>query len=113
MTRGAMGPVPVMQKKIFAAKRRNAGIFKDWIGEIFVRRERRRRGIVLRIIRSTSAAEMNAVCPRLHAEQKPRSAVGVRRREAELCAGIFGIDRLVRVEAGLSRANVMKAAHAI
>ena len=46
---GTMGAMPVMQKEIFAAERRDAGLRQNPAGEIFVRGQRRGGGIVLRI----------------------------------------------------------------
>src|SRR5205807_10344212 len=59
VTGGAMGTVPVMQKEIFAAQRRNAGALQNFVGEIFVRRQRRGGGVVLRIPGAAPGAEMN------------------------------------------------------
>ena len=46
---GAMGAVPVMQKEVFAAERRDAGLRQNPAGKIFVGRQRRGGGVVLRI----------------------------------------------------------------
>ena len=45
----AMGAMPVMQKEIFAAERRHAGLRQNPAGEIFVGGQRRGGGVVLRI----------------------------------------------------------------
>jgi len=46
---GTMRTMPLMQKKIVAAERRNTGAFEDAVGEIFVGCQGRGGGIVLRI----------------------------------------------------------------
>src|SRR6266851_3935491 len=113
MTRGATGAVPVMQEEIFAAQRRGAGAFKNGIGEVFVRRQRRSRRVVLRIPRTSPGAEMNGLGLRGNAEHKARSTVDVVKYETELGAGIFGIDRLIRIGPRLSRSKCFKAPHAL
>src|ERR1700732_2939327 len=99
VTRGAMATMPVVQEEILPAQRRNAGVFKYPVGEVLVRGERCGRGVVLRIPRTSSRAEMKVFCSGRDAEEKPRSAVEVRKRQAEFGAGIFRVDRLVRIEA--------------
>src|SRR5260370_12996442 len=56
---------------------------------------------------------MNAFGGGRHAEQESGSTVEVLKREVELRAGIFRIDRLVRIEAWFSRSKILKAVHAI
>src|SRR5260370_16913634 len=101
--RGGAGSVPVMEEEIFAAQRRCAGAFKNAIGEVFVRRQRRGRGVVLRIPRTSPGAEMNGFGLRGNAEHKARSTVDVVKREAKFSAGILGIDLLIRIGSRLSR----------
>src|ERR1700694_5966192 len=56
---------------------------------------------------------MNAFGRRSYAEDKSRSAVDVPKGEAKFSAGIFRIDRLVRIKARLSAAKSPKASQAI
>jgi hypothetical protein len=56
---------------------------------------------------------MNGLAVRSDAEDKPRPAVEVSKCEAEFSAGIFRIDRLVRIKARLSAPKIPKVSHAI
>ena len=60
MPRGTMRTMPLMQEEIFAPQRRDTRIFKDPICKIFVGCERGGGGIILRIPRTSSGAEMKA-----------------------------------------------------
>src|SRR5258706_406832 len=103
----------VRKASLCAAQRRNAGVFKYFVGEIFVRRQRRRGGVVLRIPWRAPGAEVNAVGLRSYAEEKSGSAVEVLKGEAEFGAGICRINRLVRIEARFSRSKFPQVPHAI
>src|SRR5258705_8984822 len=56
---------------------------------------------------------MNAFGWRSDAEDKSRSAVDVLKRQSEFRAGIFRIDRLVRIVTRLSPSKFLNASHAI
>ena len=105
--------MPVVQEEITTAQCRDAGAFKDRVGEIFVGCERGGGGTVLRIPRTSSGAEMNAAPLRRNAEDQSRSTVDVLKGQPDFGAGIFRIDRLVRIEGGLSRSKFPQLAHAL
>ena len=113
MTRGAMGAMPLVQEEIFAAQCRDAGVFKDEAGEIFVRGQPRGGGVVLRIPRTSPGAEMDASGLGSDAKQEPGSAIEVSKHQAGFSAGIFRIDRLVRIGARLSRPKFPEISHAM
>jgi hypothetical protein len=56
---------------------------------------------------------MNAFGWRSDAEDESGSAVDVVKREPEFTTGIFRIDRLVRIEARLSRSKFPQVSHVI
>src|SRR6202035_1503607 len=109
----AESTMPVAQEEIIAAQCRDADAFQDRIGEIFVGCERGSGGTVLRIPRASSGTEMNAVPLRRNAEDESRSTVDVLKGQPDFGAGIFRIDRLVRIEGGLSRSKFPQLAHAL
>src|SRR5580704_12252429 len=108
-----MGAMPLMQKKISAAQRRNTGVFQNPVGEIFVRCQRRRGGIVLRIPRAPPGAEMNGFGWRSDAENETAAAIEVPKYQAEFRAGKGRIDRLIRIGTRFSRSKFSEASHAI
>src|ERR1700731_3617990 len=113
MPRGSMGAMPLVQEEIFAAERRDAGVFKNEAGEVLVRGKPRGGGVVLRIPRTSPGAEMDASGLGSDAEQEPGSAIEVSKHQAVFSAGIFRIDRLVRIAARLSRPKFPEISHAI
>src|SRR6266851_5565236 len=68
-----IGAMPLMQEKIFAAERGNAGRFKNLVGERFIRGQCRCGSVVLRIPRTSPGTELNAFGFRRDADQEPRS----------------------------------------
>src|ERR1700692_1407703 len=113
VARGPVGTMPVVQEEIFAAQRRNTGVFKNFVGEIFVGCQRRGGGIVLRIPRASPGAEMNGFGWRSDAEDQSAAAVEVPKCQAEFGGGKCRIDRLIRIGARLSRSKFPGASHAI
>jgi hypothetical protein len=56
---------------------------------------------------------MKALCLCSDPEKQPCSAVDIPERKPEFGAGIFRIDRLVRIKDGLSRSKFPQVAHAL
>jgi hypothetical protein len=108
-----MGAMSVVQEEIFAAQRRDSGVFKNAAGEVFVGGQRRGGGVVLRVPRTSPGAEMGAPGPGSDAEQEPGSAIEVSKHQAEFGAGIFRVDRLVWTGARLSRSKFPEISHVI
>src|SRR5437867_5739126 len=58
MASRTMGTVAVVQEEILTAERRHAGFAQDPAREMFVGRQRRGGGVVLRILGASACAEM-------------------------------------------------------
>src|SRR5665213_535687 len=113
MAGAAKAAMAVMQEEILAAKRRHAGAFKNPARKILVRRQCRGGGVILGIPRASPGAEMNGFGPGGNAEHEPCSAVDVAKCEIEFSAGVFRIDRLIRIRPRLSRSKFFEARHAL
>src|SRR5271169_6621331 len=113
MPGGSMRTVPLAQEEIVAAQRRYAGLLKNPVGEILVGCKRCRGRTILRVPGTPSGAEINAVGLRRNAEDQSRSAVDVLKSEPEFGTGICRVDRLVRIESGLSRSKFPHLFHAL
>ncbi len=113
MPGGTKRATAVIEEEIVAAEGRKAGPFKDGVGEVFVRCQRRGGGAVLRVPGTSASAEVKAVAVRGDAENDARARADVLECQPEFGTGIFRIDRLVRIEVRLSRSNVGEAVHAV
>src|SRR5260221_14423547 len=113
MPERAMRAMAIVQEEIFAADRVDRGRCEDFAGEGFVGSNGGGSCVVLRIPRTSSGAEMQRFAARGDAEQQPCSAVEIAKFKSEFGAGERRINRLVRIEARLSRSKLVEASHAI
>ena len=84
MSRRAMRAMAVVQEEIFAAERRHAGFSQDPARKIFVGRQRRGGGVVLRIPGASAGAEMKQPVARGDAEDQSRPAVEIAKMPARI-----------------------------
>src|ERR1700740_3561279 len=93
------------KEEIFAAERRDTGLPEDSVGEIFVRGQACRGGIVLRVPGAASGPQMHRLVSRRDTEQQAGPAVEIFKCKTEFGAGEGRINRLVRIEIRLALAK--------
>ena len=111
VTRWPVRAMPVVQKEILAAERRNAGAFEDCVRESLVSRERCSGGIVLRIPRAAPGTERDGPLLRANSDEEARASVDLLKLQTEFSTCELCIHGLIRVERRLSSSDVSEIFH--